>query len=59
MIATDGREFMASLRLPFFLESAIKTQAEMEHNLIFNTFFQYYQPVLRPDGKLLVASQIE
>jgi hypothetical protein len=58
MIATDGSEFMASLRSPFSLESAIKTQAEMGHDLILNTF-KYYQPVLRPDGKLLNASQIE
>jgi hypothetical protein len=40
------------------LENAIKTQAEMGHDLIFNTF-EYYQPVLRPDGKLLDALQVE
>jgi hypothetical protein len=60
MIATDGSEFMASLRSPFFEKHYIDPGGNRtQSNIQLPSLNIEDQPALRPDGKLLNASQIE
>jgi len=60
MIATDGSEFMALLRSPFFGKCYKDLGGNgTQSNIQLPSLNMEDQPVLRPDGKLLDALQIE